>query len=172
MVAYLIVVVLCYQIWVGTQLFLVGMCGPYFQTYESGGLWADFHQKQGLENWSFIKFLGFFDANQGQIGASGAKNCHILWKLLILEAKFYIYDFQMRILWKDLSLIWGSCEWKERCENGFLSAAHPHTPFSGECPPPGLPDQGTTVQEVHKCTIWVDSGYGLQDKMVYKQGLK
>ena len=35
----------------------------------------------------------------------------------------------------DLCLNWGSCEWQERREKGVLRAAHPLTPFLGECPP-------------------------------------
>ena len=38
----------------------------------------------------------------------------------------------------DLSLNWGSCERQVRREKGVLRAAHPHTPFSSECPPQGV----------------------------------
>ena len=94
--------------------------------------------KTGVWELIIYQISKLFDKNRGQIGVSVAKNCHIFWKLLIWRQNL-TFLFQMRVLWKDLSLNWGSCERQERREKGVLRAAHPHTctNFSGECPPPG-----------------------------------
>ena len=101
-----------------------------------GYMWVDFHQK-----WAWELVFG--------------KIFKLLMKITVkfelLELKIVIFSknvcfwrgnvtffFQMRVLWMDLYLNWRSCEWQERCKKGVLRAAHPHTPFSDECPPPGV----------------------------------
>ena len=53
--------------------------------------------------------------------------------LIFEETKFYSYLSNEGLV-NGLSLECGSCEQQERHEKGVLRAAHPHTPFSGECP--------------------------------------
>ena len=73
---------------------------------------------------------------QYQIWASGAKNYHIFWKCLILEAKCFIFSFK-----------WGSWEWTcastdrfvngkrgMHMKSGILRATNPPYPFSSKCP--------------------------------------
>ena len=105
------------------------------------GLVSGLSSKTGLENWWFIKFLSFFFCTKKGVKLELLelkKFCHIFGKLLILEAKFNIYIFQMRpegLVNGLITLNWGSFERQERREKEVLRAAHPHTPFSGECPP-------------------------------------
>ena len=55
------------------------------------GLVSGLSSKTGAWELIIHQISRLFDENRGQIGASGAKNCPIFWKLLILEANFYIY---------------------------------------------------------------------------------
>ena len=109
------------------NFFLVGKCGLDFRTWglccgqtnchDSKGLWADFHQKRG------------------QIRASEAKYCLIFWKIVDFGGKILHLSFKwesMNELKPQLGVLWTAGE----REKGVLRAAHPYTPFSGECPPP------------------------------------
>ena len=65
------------------------------------------------------------------LGALWAK---ILAKIEAVEAKISKFS-QKGVLLTD-SFAWNeACELQERRENGVFRAAHPHTPFLGQCPP-------------------------------------
>ena len=105
-------------------------------------------QKRGLENKYFAKFLSFLT----KIAA----------KFWLLELKIAIFSeniwfwrknvtffFEMRVLWTELHLNWGSRERQEMREKGVLRAAHPRTPFSGECSPGRVPRFKVEPNMVH-----------------------
>ena len=101
------------------------------------GLW-----KRGLVNCKFpnlwaselkiSKFGGFIVSWKfPNLGALWAK---ILAKIEAVEAKISKFS-QKGVLLTD-SFTWNeACELQERRENGVFRAAHPHTPFLGQCPP-------------------------------------
>ena len=126
-----------------STFFQVGVCGPDFRSMglanwhlplkrgackrkisKFGGLWAENFQIWGLVSWKFPNL--------------GACELRFWWKLRLLRLKFP--NFLKR----------GSCELTpllemgplraagEAWKAGVFRAAHPHTPFLGQCPPPGL----------------------------------
>ena len=66
----------------------------------------------------------------------------------------FTFIFQMRVLWMDLTLDWGSCERQERHDKEVLRAAHPHTPLSGECSLPPPPTSGFDSCQGHFGIEW------------------
>ena len=93
------------------------------------------NKKHGLQNSLIIyQIFKLFDENGAKLEHLGLKIA-IFFKWLIWETKFYIYLSNLSLMWRDLSLNWRCCERQERREKGILRAAHPHTPFSGACPP-------------------------------------
>ena len=101
---------------------------------ESRVLWADFQQKQGLENEYFAKFSSFLT----KIAA----------KFWLLELKITIFSenvwfwtknvgffFEMRVLLTELRLNWGACEWQEIHEKGSWGPHIPVPPFQVSAPP-------------------------------------
>ena len=120
------------------NFFQVGVCGPDFQSVglanwhlplkggacelkisQFVGLWAENFQIWGLVSWKFPN-LGAWELKFGQNWGCRGKNFKIFWK---------------GVLWTD-SFAWNGTLVLERCEKGVFKAAHPHTPFLGQCPPP------------------------------------
>ena len=120
----------------------VGVCGPDFRSVglanwhlslkrgacerkisKFGGLWAENFQIWGLVSWK-IPNLGACELKFG-------------WKLRLLGLKFPNFLKRGLVNWL-FCLKWDPCERQERREKGVFRAAHPHTPFLGQCPP-GIP---------------------------------
>ena len=132
----------------GPQFILVGMLRSRFPNleacdwiycHESGVLQIVF--KNGLNKWCFHHVLQIFwtfwqKSWIGQIWASGAKNCHIFFKI-DFGGKMLHFSFKEGLvneLVPQLGVLWMAVEaWK--CD---LRVAHPprHTPFSDEFPLP------------------------------------
>ena len=108
-------------------------CGACELTFasEKGGLWAENFQIWGLVSWKFQN-LGACELKISKFGGLWAK----IWvKIEAVEAKISKFS-QKGVLWTDLfCLKWDPCERQERREKGVFRAAHPHTPFLGQCPP-------------------------------------
>ena len=86
-----------------------GLWAENFQIF--GGLWAENFQIWGLVSWKFPNFGGLWAEN------------------------FQIFSKGGLVNWL-FCLKWDPCERQERREKGVFRAAHPHTPFLGQCPPP------------------------------------
>ena len=83
-----------------------------------GGLWAENFQIWGL-----------FELKISKFGDLWAK----IWvKIEAVEAKISKFGL---VNWL-FCLKWDPCELQERREKGVFRAAHPYTPFLGQCPPP------------------------------------
>ena len=104
---------------------------------ESGGLWADFHQKQWLDIYQISSFWW----KSGRNWSFVVKNYHIFWNLLILEARFYIYLSNEGLV-NGLKLQLESCERQEKCEKGVF----PYPLFSWVPPPESMPTLRYDVQ--------------------------
>ena len=107
-------------------------CGACELTFasEKGGLWAENFQIWGLVSWKFPN-LGACELKISKCGGLWAK----IWgKIEAVEAKISKFS-QKGVLWTDFCLKWDPCERQERREKGVFRAAHPHTPFLGQCPP-------------------------------------
>ena len=87
-----------------------------------GGLWAENFKIWGLVSWK-LQNLGACELKFG-------------WKLRLLRLKFPNFLKGGLVNWL-FCLKWDPCERQERREKGVFRAAHPHTPFLGQCPPPG-----------------------------------
>ena len=102
--------------------------------HESGCLWADFHQKQGLENWYLQNFQAFWQKLQSNLNFWSWK-LSFSKKWLLLEGKCPVFlsnEDLVNGLVIQLGVLWTAGEvWK-----GGLEGCNPCTPFSGECPPP------------------------------------
>ena len=110
-------------------------CGACELTFasEKGGLWAENFQIWRLVSWKFPN-LGACELKISNFGACELK---FGWKLRLLRLKFP--NFLKRGLVNWLFCLKGDpCERQERREKGVFRAAHPHTPFLGQCPPPGM----------------------------------
>ena len=109
-------------------------CGACELTFasEKGGLWAENFQIWGLVSWKFPN-LGACELKISKFGGLWAK----IWvKIEAVEAKiFQIFSKGGLVNWL-FCLKWDPCERQERREKGVFRAAHPHTPFLGQCPPP------------------------------------
>ena len=119
--------------------FQVGVCGPdfwnvglanWYLPLTRGGLWTENFQIWGLVSWKFPN-LGACELKISKFGCLWAK----IWvKIEAVEAK--IFKFSQRGLMNWLfCLKWDPCELQERREKEVFRAAHPHTPFLGQCPP-------------------------------------
>ena len=102
--------------------------------HESGVLWADFQQNQGLENEYFVKFSSFL--------------MKIAAKFWLLELKITTFSenvwfwkknvtffFEMVVLWTELHLNWGLANGRRCVKRGSWGPHIPVPPFSVECPP-------------------------------------
>ena len=85
-----------------------------------GGLWAENFQIWGLVSWKFPNL--------------GACELKFGWKLRLLRLKFPNFSKGGLVNWL-FCLKWNPCERQERREKWVFRAAHPHTPFLGQCPP-------------------------------------
>ena len=96
-----------------------GACELIFAS-ERGGLWTENFQIWGLVNCKFPN-LGAWELKFGQ-------------KLRLSRLKFpnFLKKGSCEL---TLCLKWDPCELQERHEKGVFRAAHPHTPFLGQCPP-------------------------------------
>ena len=132
---------ICFQTRGGghSTFFQVGVCGPDFRsvglanwhlplkrgacerkTSKFRGLWAENFQIWGLVSWKFPNL--------------GACELQFGWKLRLYRLKFP--NFLKRGSCElTLLLEMDPCERQERREKGVFRAAHPHTPFLGQCPP-------------------------------------
>ena len=110
------------------NFFLVGVCGPDFR---SGGLWTDHCLwKGGLLNWKFPN-LGACELKISNFGGLWTENFQI-WGL---ESENFLFFLKRGLLNWGYCLKWDPCELRERREKGVFRAAHPRTPFLGQCPP-------------------------------------
>ena len=121
-----------------------GACELIFAS-EKGGLWTENFEIWGLVNWKFPN-LGACELKISKFGGLWAK----IWvKIEAVEAK--ISKFSQK----------GSCELTLLLEMGPLRttgeawkgglqfrAAHPHTPFLGQCPPPPRGGGGRVPQRL------------------------
>ena len=115
-------------------------CGACELTFASerkiskfGGLWAENFQILGACELKISKF-GACELKISKFGG--------LW-----EENFQIFSKGGLVNWL-FCLKWDPCERQERREKGVFRAAHPHTPFLGQCPPPGM-----CLQQVNQ-KIW------------------
>ena len=117
----------------GTQLFFSGRgvrpgfpkCGAW------GAVWTENFPIWGLVNWKFSN-LG---ACELKISKFGGLRAQIWAKIEAAEAKnIQIFSKGCLVNWL-FCLKWDPCELQERREKGVFRAAHPHTPFLGQCPP-------------------------------------
>ena len=111
-----------------------GAC-EWINCHESGGSWAGIHQKQGYENWYFIKFQSFLTKIGAKLALLVLKIATIFWKLLILEAKFYIYfsnEGFVNGLKPQLGVLWTAGEAWKGCFEGRTS---PYPLFRWGTPP-------------------------------------
>ena len=99
-------------------------CGACELTFasEKGGLWAENFQIWGLVSWKFPNL--------------GACVLKFGWKLRLLRLKFQNFlkrgSCELTLLLEMGPLRAAAEAWR-----GVFRAAHPHTPFLGQCPPPG-----------------------------------
>ena len=104
-----------------STFFQVGVCGPDFQSV-------------GLVNWHLPLKRGACELKISKFRGLWAK----IWvKIEAVEAKISKFS-QKGVLWNVnwlFCLKWDPCERQERREKGVFRAAHPHTPFLGQCPP-------------------------------------
>ena len=112
------------------------VCGPDFR---SVGL-ANWHLplKRGLVNGKFpnlgaceLKDFQIWGLVSWKIPNLGACELKFGWKLRLSRLKFP----QKGSCELTLLLKWDPCERQDRREKGVFRAAHPHTPFLGQCPP-------------------------------------
>ena len=123
------------------NFFQVGVCGPDFR---SVGL-ANWHLplKRGACERKISKFGGLW-AEISKFGGLWAENFQI-WGLVSwnLGENWGCWGYNFQIFSKGslvnwlFCLKWDPCERQERREKGVFRAAHPHTPFLGQCPPGG-----------------------------------
>ena len=137
----------------GTQLFFfqVGVCGPDFRNVglgtdglrtgelilasekgayalselkisKFGGLWTENFQIWGLVSWKFPN-LGAYELKFGGIWV----------KIEHVEAKFSKFSHKGLVNWLLLEM--GPLRTTGEAWKGVFMAAHPHTPFLGQCPP-------------------------------------
>ena len=128
----------------GTQLFSGRYVRPRFQNLgacerincnESGGLWADFHWKRGLSNWYCAKFSSVLMKIAVKLELQELKIVYFLPNFCFWRGNVS-FLFQMRGLWMDLCLNWGSCERKERRgKGGFEGRTSPYPYFRWVSPP-------------------------------------
>ena len=98
-----------------------GACERKFSKF--GGLWAENFKIWRLVSWKFPNL--------------GACELKFGWKLRLLRLKFPNF-FKRGVMNWLFCLKWDPCEQQERHEKGVFRAAHPHTTFLGQCPPPGI----------------------------------
>ena len=107
-----------------------GACELTFAS-EKGGLWAKKFQIWGLVSWKFPN-LGACELKISKFGGLWAK----IWvKIEAVEAKISKFS-QKGVLWTD-SFAWNGilASGRRGVKRGVFRAAHPHTPFLGQCPP-------------------------------------
>ena len=119
-------------------------CGACELTFasEKGGLWAENFQIWGLVSWKFPN-LGLVSWKFPNLGACELK----LRENWGCRAKVFKFS-QKGVLWTDSCLKWDPCERQERREKGVFRAAHPHTPFLGQCPPPRGIGRGSRDKQI------------------------
>ena len=123
-----------------------GDCELIFAS-EKAGLWTENLQIWGLVNWKFRNF-GACELKISKFGGLWAK----IWaKIETVEAKISTFSQKGLVSWL-FCLKWDPCELQVRREKGVFRAAHPHTPFVGQCPPP----RNTVCKylEDYVTTIW------------------
>ena len=114
----------------GGALNFFSVCSPDFRTVWGFANWH-LPLKGGLVSGKFPN-LGACELKISKFGGLWAK----IWvKIEAVEAKISKF-YQKGVLWTDSCLKWNPCERQERREKGVFRAAHPHTPFLGQCPPP------------------------------------
>ena len=124
----------------GTQLFFrYGCAARFFEVWNlrtDTCLW-----KGGLVNWKFPN-LGLVNWGFPNLGACELKISIFggLWaefwmKIEAVEAKFSNFLKRGGLVNWLFCLKWDPCELQERRDKGVFRAAHPHTPFLGQCPP-------------------------------------
>ena len=116
------------------NFFQVGVCGPDFQ---SVGLRTDICLwKKGLVRACKLKISKFGMSgglcSELKIPKFGGLRAKTWVKIEAVEAKISKFS-QKGVLWTD-PFAWDPCELQERHEKGVFRAAHPHTPFLGQCP--------------------------------------
>ena len=96
---------------------------------EKGGLWAENFQIWGLVSGKFPNLR----ACELKISKFEGLWAKIWMKIEAVEAKISSKGGLVNWLF---CLKWDPCERQERREKGVFRAAHPHTRFLGQCPPP------------------------------------
>ena len=106
-----------------STFFQVGVCGPDFRSV-------------GLANWHMPLKRGACERKISKFGGLWAENFQIWVKIEAVQAKISKFSESKGGLVNWLfCLKWDPCERQERREKGVFRAAHPHTPFLGQCPP-------------------------------------
>ena len=105
-----------------STFFQVGVSGPDFRSV-------------GRANWHMPLKRGACERKMSKFGGLWAK----IWvKIEAVQAKISKFSESKGGLVNWLfCLKWDPCERQEGREKGVFRAAHPHTPFLGQCPPPG-----------------------------------
>ena len=143
-----------------STFFQVGVCGPDFRSgglqtntyfWKGGGLWTENFQILGLVNWKFLN-LGACELKISKFGGLWAK---ILAKIEAVEANISKFS-QKGVLWTEMGPLQTTGEvWK-----GVFRAAHPHTPFLGQCPPgsDSFPANFMHIVHVFLCIVAIPVG--------------
>ena len=116
------------------NFFQMGVCGPDFRSVGLANWYLPL--KEGACELKISKFGGLW-TEDFQIWGLWAENFQIwglranIWaKVETAEVKISNFS-QQGVLWTDTD----SCKLQKRRETGVVRAAHPHTPFLGQCPP-------------------------------------
>ena len=124
----------------GNQLFFqVGVCGPDFRIVGyanwylllTGGLWTENFQIWGSCELKVSKFRGL----PGRLLSWKFPNLEV-WELQVVKANISKFSQKGVFFNWHFCLKWDPCELQEGREKAVFRAAHPHTPFLGQCPPP------------------------------------